>query len=199
MQDYSRAVRLAVIADEDSLTLPAEPIFADVLLSLGDIHPFTVERAADFFMPECVFAVHGNHDSPYTPWPRWMECLHGRTVEAFGLRFGGMDGCWRYKKTGAFLFTQEEARTVMQTLPPVDVLISHNSPASCHERDGGPHRGFEAITEYIDRHAPALVLHGHQHINAQVRRGKTLIAGVLGWALFELSPQNRLQFDRIPS
>ena len=172
LSDGHSKILMAVIADEDSLILPAEPITADILLSLGDIHPSTVERAADFFMPERVFAVRGNHDSPYTPLPRWVDCLHGRTAEAFGLRFGGLDGCWRYKNTGSFLFTQEEARSVMQNLPPVDVLISHNSPASYHERDSGPHQGFEAITEYIDRHAPGLVLHGHQHINLKCEEEK---------------------------
>ena len=191
MTEYGHSVRMAVIADEDSLILPADPITADILLSLGDIHPVTMERAADFFMPERVFAVRGNHDSPCAKWPRWVECLHGRTVEAFGLCFGGIDGCWRYKKTGSFLYTQEEARAVMQTLPPVDVLISHNSPASYHERDDGPHQGFEAITEYIDRYTPTLVLHGHQHINAQTRRGTTLIAGVWGWAVFELRKNSK--------
>ena len=186
VQECGHIVRLAVIADEDSLSLPSEPIFADILISLGDIHPATIERAADCFMPERVLAVRGNHDSLCVPLPRWVEFMHGRTVEAFGFRFGGIDGCWRYKKTGSFLFTQEEARTVMQTIPPVDVLISHNSPASYHERDRGSHQGFEAITEYIDRYTPTLVLHGHQHINAQIRRGTTLIAGVWGWVMFEL-------------
>lgn len=186
MREGIRVVRLAVIADEDSLSLPSEPISADILLSLGDIYPATVERAVNFFMPERVLSVRGNHDSPYATWPRWMELLHGKTVEAFGVRFGGLDGCWRYKKTGSFLFTQEEAHSVMRSMPPVDVLISHNSPALYHERDHEIHQGFEALTEYIDRHAPTLVLHGHQHFNKQTRRGRTLIAGVWGCRVFEL-------------
>ena len=191
LQECRHIVRLVVIADDDNLSLPSEPISADILLSLGDIHSATIERAADFFMPERVLAVRGNHESPCVPLPRWVEYLHGRTVEAFGLRFGGIDGCWRYKKTGSFLYTQEEARSVLQALSPVDVLISHNSPASYHERDDGPHQGFEAITEYIDLHTPALALHGHQHINAQTRRGTTLIAGVWGWAVFELRKNSK--------
>ena len=187
MLERRRIVRMAVIADDDSSSLPTTALSADILLSLGDVHPSTVERAANFFRPKRVFAVRGNHDSPYIDWPHWVEHIHGRSVEVFGLRFGGLDGCWRYKKTGSFLFTQEEAHSVMQAMPHVDVLISHNSPALYHERDNGPHQGFEAITEYIDLHAPTLVLHGHQHLNMQTRRGQTLIAGVWGCKIFELN------------
>ena len=50
MQECRHIVRLAVIADDDNLSLPSDPISADILLSLGDIHPATIERAADFFM-----------------------------------------------------------------------------------------------------------------------------------------------------
>ena len=192
LQERSRIVRLAVIADDDSFSLPTTALSADILLSLGDVHPSSVERAANFFIPERVFAVRGNHDSPYIHWPHWMEHIHGRIVEAFGLRFGGLDGCWRYKKKGSFLFTQEEAHSVMQSMASVDVLISHNSPALYHERDNGPHQGFEAITEYIDLHAPTLVLHGHQHLNMQTRRGQTLIVGVWGCKMFELNSLSKM-------
>lgn len=190
-----RPLRLAVIADDDNIVLPSTSYHVDVLLSLGDVHPFTVERVANFFMPDRILAVSGNHDSPYTHWPHWVEHVHGRIVEAFGLRFGGLDGCWRYKKTGAFLFTQEEARSVMQSMPPADVLISHNSPAGYHERDRVTHQGFESLTEYVDRYAPALLLHGHQHLDVQTRRKGTLIAGVWGLRLFELSCERAFKLN----
>lgn len=178
-------LRLAVIADDDFMRLPENIRPADILLSLGDVHPHTVARAVRLFRPQRTFVVHGNHDIP-GPWPEGMEDLHGRSARAFGLTFAGLCGSLRYKSTPGFMLTQEKARAVMMRLPAVDVLISHNSPAGYHEQDDFAHQGFQAVTEYIDRHAPALVLHGHQHVNAVSRRGRTLIAGVFGCRVFEL-------------
>lgn len=183
---YFSSVRMLVVADDDDIDVPSKPFQVDVLISLGDIHQQTVERIADACMPERVFAVRGNHDTPFLQWPFWMENLHGRSEQAYGLKFAGMGGSWRYKNSGAFLFSQNEARSIMQGVPPVDVLISHNSPASYHERDGDVHQGFHGITEYIDRCGPMLVLHGHQHRNIVSQRRSTVIVGCYKICLVEV-------------
>jgi Icc-related predicted phosphoesterase len=69
---------------------------------------------------------------------------------------------------------------LLQQLPAVDILISHNSPAGVHERDGDTHQGFAALNDYIGRHAPRLVIHGHQHVNAETVVGGTRVVGAFG-------------------
>ena len=183
--EYS-SLSMLVIADDDAIEVPSKSFQVDILVSLGDIHVQTVERIADFCMPERVFAVRGNHDVSSLQWPIWMEDLHGRTEHAHGFKFAGMGGCWRYKNSGAFLFSQDEARSVLKGMPAVDVLISHNSPASYHERDDDVHQGFQAITEYIDRCTPRFVLHGHQHVNNISKRNSTIIIGCYRMCMIEI-------------
>jgi hypothetical protein len=65
-------------------------------------------------------------------------------------------------------------------LPPVDVFVAHNSPAGVHERDQDVHQGFAALTDYIRRHTPRLMIHGHQHFNRETVVGRTRVVGVFG-------------------
>ena len=69
--------------------------------------------------------------------------LHLRVVTlANGLRIGGFNGSWKYKPRGHFLYDQDEAAVLLQQLPAVDILVTHNSPADVHERDADVHQGF---------------------------------------------------------
>lgn len=196
---HSPCLRIVAVSDDDNISALPKNFYADILLSLGDISSKTVEKVADICMPERVFAVRGNHDSPFSEWPFWMEDLHGRVEYANGFAFAGMGGCWRYKQSGAFLFSQEEARGVLHGLPAADILISHNSPASYHERDHDVHQGFQAITEYIDRHTPRLVIHGHQHMNMVSQRNSTVIVGCYKICTIEIPycTDNSLQNMRV--
>jgi hypothetical protein len=37
-----------------------------------------------------------------------------------------------------------------------------------------------ALTDYIGRHSPRLLIHGHQHVNRETRVGGTRVVGVFG-------------------
>ena len=88
-----------------------------------------------------ILAVKGNHDMP-EPFPAPIEDLHLKVVEIGGLRIGGFNGCWKYKQKGAFLYDQTEARALMSGMPPVDILLTLNSPRGIHDREDGVHQGF---------------------------------------------------------
>jgi Icc-related predicted phosphoesterase len=109
-----------------------------------------------------------------------------QTRELGGLRFGGLNGCLQYKPRGAFLYFQEEVDAFLESFPPVDVFISHNSPRGVHDRDDEVHTGFSGINRYIERVAPRLLLHGHQHNERETLVGQTRVIGIYGWKVIEV-------------
>lgn len=108
----------------------------------------------------------GNHDSS-APFPDTVIDLHRQTHEFGGFVFGGLNGAWKYKPRGHFLYEQWEAEAFCAELPPVDIFISHNSPAGIHDRQDDVHYGFSGLNKYIVRAQPPLLVHGHQHVNQE--------------------------------
>lgn len=178
-------MRLLVLADMDEMRWPGGHGRADALLALGDMTDAVILQAAEAWNCPQVFAVKGNHDSD-GPFPEPIIDLHLRTMEFAGLRFGGLNGCWQYKPRGSFLYYQEEAEALLEAFPAVDVFISHNSPRRVHDREDGVHTGFSALNSYIERAAPRLLLHGHQHRECETLLGHTWVIGVYGWKAIEI-------------
>jgi len=84
----------------------------------------------------------------------------------------------------------------IETLPPCDILLSHNCPADIgHERPGesakeypeGVHQGFTAINAYIAREKPKLIFHGHQHIKKTTKLEETTVIGCYGETLHKIT------------
>jgi uncharacterized protein len=179
-------VRIVVIADDDTLVGKSAKTQADVLISCGDLWDETILRAADAYQCERVFAVRGNHDTS-APFPPGIDDLHLKVIEYGGFRFGGFHGSWRYKPRGHYMWEQWEVGPLLRGVPPVDVLVTHNSPRGIHECDTDVHQGFDAFLEYIDRARPRYVIHGHQHVQRVTSYGDTTIVGVFGehWLTIE--------------
>lgn len=178
-------MKLLLLADIDDLHWHGGRGRADALLALGDMADAVILEAAEAWHCLQVFAVKGNHDSD-GPFPEPIADLHLRTREIGGLRFGGLNGCWQYKPRGAFLYYQEEAEALLEAFPAVDIFISHNSPRGVHDREDEIHTGFNALNSYIQRVAPRLLLHGHQHQERETRVGVTRVIGVYGWKVIEI-------------
>jgi len=181
-------MKLLVLADIDDLHWRQGSGRADALLALGDMADTVILEAAAAWQCPAVLAVKGNHDSD-APFPPPIVDLHLRTREIRGLSFGGLNGCWQYKPRGHFLYYQEEAEAFLEAFPAVDVFISHNSPRGVHDRDDEVHTGFNALNSYIQRAAPGLLLHGHQHQERETQVGSTRVIGVYGWKTIELSDE----------
>lgn len=178
-------MKLLVLADIDDLRWRGGVGRADLLLALGDMTDTVILEAAEAWQCPAVVAVKGNHDSE-APFPEPIIDLHLRTSELGGLRFGGLNGCLQYKPRGAFLYYQEEVDAFLDSFPPVNIFISHNSPRRIHDREDEVHTGFNALNSYIDRAAPRLLLHGHQHQDSETQVGKTRVIGVIGWRTIEI-------------
>jgi hypothetical protein len=173
-------MRILVLADNDAFawTGPSQPV--DLVISCGDVYDPLILSAAKACSATQILAAKGNHDLP-SAFPPPITDLHLKAVTlANGLRLGGFNGSWRYKPRGNFLYSQDEASALIQQLPPVDILVSHNSPQGVHERDTDVHQGFMALSDYIRRHAPRLLIHGHQRVSAEAMVGGTRVVGVFG-------------------
>jgi len=178
------AMKFLVLADMDDLWWEHGEGQADVLIACGDLSDDVIRGAAEDFHCKRIFAVKGNHDG-IESFPSPIHDLHLNVVEYGGLTFGGLNGSWKYKPRGPFLYEQEEIAAALASFPPVDVFVSHNSPRGIHDKEDGAHYGFDGLLAYIERAKPKLVFHGHQHANMETQIGPTRVIGVYGNRLID--------------
>jgi len=178
-------MKLLIIADIDDFHWNHGEGKADVLLSCGDVSDPVILEAARAYACPLIFAVKGNHDTN-APFPKPIVDLHRRVCEHGGIRFGGINGSWRYKPHGHFLYDQEEVQRSLDAFPPVHVFLSHNSPRRIHDKEDEVHYGFDALNAYIQRAKPRFVIHGHQHVDKETQIEGTSVLGVYGHRLVEV-------------
>lgn len=136
----------------------------DLICTLGDLyHPDIAELEKVTDIPK--IGVYGNHCSGTYMELLGIINLHLKTWEFQGLTFGGFQGCVRYKENPeAIMYTQEQASSLMQSFPYVDVMITHAPPFGVNdEPDDVSHQGFQALRSYLDNKKPRLWLHGHTY------------------------------------
>ncbi len=184
-------MRILVLADLDDCVSDDIASGADLLVSCGDVRDDLILKAAELSACRKIFAVKGNHDLP-ADFPSPVSDLHLKVERFDGLRFGGFDGCWKYKPNGNYLYGQGDARSLLAAFPRVDVFIAHNSPKGIHDRDDDVHQGFDAFNEYIARANPKYMLHGHQHLSTESILGRTRVVGVFGHAMIEMQTTTSL-------
>lgn len=177
-------MNVLILADMDDLHWKQGRGQADLILSCGDLFDQVILEAAEAFACPMILAVKGNHDrqDPFSP-P--IIDLHLQAKEVGGLKFGGLNGSWRYKP-GPFHYEQRQVHSSLSDFPAVDVFLSHNSPKGIHEVDETIHQGFEGLLAYVAKVQPRLLIHGHQHQNQETRIGRTSILGVYGHRLLSL-------------
>ena len=178
-------MKLLALADIDDLHWKHGTGQADIVLSCGDVCDEVIVEAAMAHSCEAIFAVKGNHDSNL-PFAQPILDLHLQVREHDGLRLGGLNGSWRYKPRGPFLYEQWEVDGFLRAFPFVHIFLCHNSPLGIHEREGQVHQGFNALSSYVLRTAPKLVIHGHQHLDKESQIENTRIVSVFGCKLIEI-------------
>lgn len=135
----------------------------ELIVTLGDlVREDILQLQAIADIPK--IGVYGNHDSgTYMP-DLGIWDMHLKTWNYQGLRFGGFQGCVRYKENpSAIMFTQEEAQHLMGGFPPVDVFLCHCPPRGINDEEEVSHQGFDALRDYIDQNNPKLLMHGHTY------------------------------------
>ena len=178
-------MRVLVIADIDDLKWRGGFGQVDVLVSCGDVCDQLILQAAAAYGCHQIFAVKGNHDFP-APFHSPIADLHLHVESYGGMQYAGINGSWKYKHRGHYLYEQEDAMDLLKGFPPVNIFIAHNSPRGIHDKEDGIHIGFDALTAYIHSAKPRLLIHGHQHLNIETQFAKTKVLGVYGHRLIEV-------------
>jgi uncharacterized protein len=183
-------VRVLAFADEPPPRDPAELVALnepDVVVTLGDLEPNWIASLSTVDVPR--IGVHGNHDGEGELTALGISDLQLSRVEVGGWSFAGFEGCVRYGD-GPHQYSQEDAAEMAGRLPAADALICHCPPAGVNDEPDDPaHVGFEALRDWVGRHEPRYLLHGHTTPDPRTRvdrLGATEVVWVRGEALIEL-------------
>jgi Icc-related predicted phosphoesterase len=187
----SRApLKLLALADEPPRLDPASLAASNAaggVVTLGDLEPEWLWSLDRVKLPK--IGVHGNHDPEGTLDTLGVEDVHLRRVEIGDWSFAGFAGCVRYGR-GPHQFSQRQAAKLAKHLPAADVLVCHCPPSGINDEPDDPaHLGFEALREWVERHRPRYILHGHTTPDPRTRvhrAGDAQVVWVRGSRVVEL-------------
>ena len=184
-------MRVLALADQRpplDPALMARRLHVDAVVLLGDLDRAWVESVSDLALPRV--GVHGNHDPEGVLAELAVDDLHLRRTWLGSVSVAGFEGCVRYGRGGAHQYTQRQASKLARKLPTADVLICHCPPAGINDDPDDPaHVGYEGLREWVTRHRPRHVLHGHVHPNPGrlvERVGETRVHWVQGAKVLRL-------------
>ncbi|QQS39023.1 hypothetical protein IPM62_00175 [Candidatus Woesebacteria bacterium] len=139
----------------------------EILVSTGDLTLFDFPGLEEMHIKKPSFGVYGNHDSGRYFDQLGIVNLHNKVVNFGGLKWGGFQGCLKYKNSG-LMYTKEEAANFADTFPYVDILLLHAGPKGMLDDPNDPvHIGSENIRRYVLAKRPKYVFVGHQYSNAE--------------------------------
>jgi len=183
-------MRVLALADEAPPVDAAELVASnqpDAIVTLGDLEPAWIAPLASIDLPR--LGVHGNHDGEHELTTFGIRDLHLTREWVGGWSFAGFEGCVRYSD-GPHQYTQEEAADLARRLPPADVLLCHCPPRGVNDEPDDPaHVGFSALRDWVMRHRPRYLLHGHTTPDPRRRThrlGATEVVWVRGASVLEL-------------
>jgi Icc-related predicted phosphoesterase len=150
----------------------------DILVSCGDLPYNYLEYMLSALNVPMVY-VPGNHDPVIkdTDPSSWLEGgthIDLKLVKIKGLYIAGVGGSIRYRPNGVNQYTQNEMFwRIYPMLPklllhralkrPLDLLVTHSSPAGIHDDDDEAHKGLRAINLLVKWFKPRYLLHGHTY------------------------------------
>jgi Icc-related predicted phosphoesterase len=175
----------------------------EAVISCGDL-PFDYLEYILTFLGVPVYYVLGNHDpaSDGPEHPGGCTHLDGRVVDADGVVLAGLSGSRLYSG-GPNQYTEPQMRRRAWALsarilgrgllgrPDPQVFVTHAAPFGLGDDEDPAHVGFESFLGLIDRHKPALWLHGHVHlygpeVQRVASRGSTKVVNVYGHRILEV-------------
>ncbi len=184
-------MKALVIADRGpgiNLVETARDEAVDMVITLGDLERHDILGLQQItWIPK--IGVYGNHCSGNYMGELGIINMHMGTWEYGGMKFGGFQGCVRYKENpDAIMCTQEEASAMLAHFPPVDVFLCHCPPRGINDEAEVAHQGFDGLRDYIDRTPPKILMHGHTYPTDETitrQHGPTRIEYVHKWRVVE--------------
>jgi Icc-related predicted phosphoesterase len=168
--------------------LMARQMGAQAILTLGDLDLAWIEPLIHAGVPK--LGVHGNHDPDDLLREVEVVDLHMKRTSLGGLTFAGFEGCVQYGKGGPHHYTQRKASKLARKLPAAEVLLCHCPPRGINDDEDDPaHIGFDGLRDWVDRHHPRHIVHGHVHPLAGIAQkayGDTRVHWISGAKLLTL-------------
>ncbi len=134
-----------------------------------------------------IFGVLGNHDELNQLERCGIINLHGKTIKLNGITIAGFGGSHRYKDGSYAMLTQRESIAAARSLPPADILISHDTAYYIMGRRDKAHCGLKGISRYIAHRKVKLNLCGHYHETVEKRYRGCEIQCIYGGSLIEFN------------
>jgi len=182
----------------------------DLVLACGDL-PFEYLEYVATMLGKDLYYVYGNHahhqrlmSDGSTKWVEPEGCvnIHHRVVNHRGLLIAGLEGSVRYS-SGEHQYTQGEMSWLVRTMAPtlwwnrwrygraVDILITHAAPFGIHDGQDLCHQGFHSFLDFMDRHKPRYLIHGHIHLYRRdaprrTRHGDTVVINAYGFQVIDI-------------
>ena len=167
-------MKILAIADVESKKLvdyfdPERYRDIDLILSAGDLKANYLSYVVTMVNKPLLY-VHGNHDKSLINEPaEGCECIDDKVYNFNGLRIAGLGGCMTYNG-GILQFTESEmSRRILKNKfkyrKGIDILLTHAPAFGLGDGKDQAHTGYKSFVKLLDKYAPPLMIHGHQHLN----------------------------------
>lgn len=173
----------------------------DLILSAGDL-PASYLSFLTCFTHAPILYVHGNHDTKYaqTPPDGCIDC-EDKILCYNGIRIMGLGGSMRYKP-GQCMYSESEMEKRIRRLRfqlrrkgGVDILLTHAPIRGIGDGEDLCHMGFECFKPFLEKYAPAYMIHGHMHksyvhdFKAEQSFGSTHVLNASSYIFFDIEPK----------
>lgn len=197
VKPLKKSIRLLVISDTHgdlalSKTLKNDIIDKefDLCCILGDIHDYDYRLILEYIPKNKIVALLGNHDRFDLLKTYDLKDLNGKVVEVNGVKIGGIQGSFKYKDQEFPSFTHEQSIELMEKMPYVDILLSHDKPFTYDYNDGA-HDGLKGITKFLYERQVPINIHGHLHTSdLKMLKNGTQVKGVYEVELLDIKDGN---------
>lgn len=139
----------------------------DLVVILGDIYVYELNKIVDIIPSEKIIALRGNHDSFDIYEKFGIRNINGQKFTYNGIDFVGIEGSFKYKKEEFPSYTHYESLQLATMMPQkADVLLTHDCMFTESKYDIA-HSGLAGITYYIFNNTVQWHIHGHIHKSYQ--------------------------------
>lgn len=171
----------------------------DLILACGDLPPeYLTALRTHYDVP--LYYILGNHDIRYdSAPPSGCRSIHKQLIVHDGIRITGLSGS-RWYNGGVHQYTEKQMAAFLRSMwftlwrKGVDIVITHAPPRYINDAEDPCHKGFHIFRNFIKRHNPRYMIHGHIHklFGDDAERittfGTTQVINTYGYYTFEIEP-----------
>ncbi len=192
VKELNKSIRLLVIADThgrliiDKGTQEKLEEKCDICCILGDVRDSDYEIILKKIPKDKIAAILGNHDRFSILNEYGIKNYHGLVITINDIKLGFFQGSHKYKEERFPSFTHERSIVFLNSMPDVDILLSHDKPFTIDYKDS-VHDGLKGITKYLYERRVPINIHGHIHKNCiEKLKNGTQVKSVYGIELIEI-------------